>query len=559
MEHTEETENAVTEDLSLIIETTEETKDLVPLGIVKTEANFATLPFFALSRQDASRRIEAEYRTMVERDGQRLEVLWQVTANAKYGYPRPFDRKVHKAIEHIITEGGFPVTNPVSFSIYRILQLLKLAEKGGKNYRKVRESLERVVTTTVKSEGTFFDKSKKQYITDVFHLYDRVIFRGRQLPNGETAESNYLFLSSWYLSSLNAYYIRPLDFVYLRSLRSDIASRLYELLGLKFYGVFQHNRRYWRVEYRELCDLLPITTQRYYSDAQRYLGPAHEELEKTGFLEKVEWAKESTGTWHIKYYPGKRAREEVARTQREFGIPEQLNLALKEPEKGQKASTVGQRKKSASEATSAPEEGPSREKQRLKRLLTDRGIGKRAAATLVKKYPKRIEEKAEILDWTQRNQPKSIKENPAGYLRQMIEEDWAAPAKFVSTADQARRKKELEEKHRKEAETEAQHIAEAQQVNEERKRRMDESPYRDIWGKVKEHLRGKMVSQSFSSWIAPLYISSIEDNKVVIDCPSAFALDLLEERYRSTLEEAVAEVQGREMTVELLCKEEGEG
>ncbi len=88
---------------------------------------------------------------------------------------------------------------------------------------------------------------------------------------------------------------------------------------------------------------------------------------------------------------------------------------------------------------------------------------------------------------------------------------------------------------------------------------MEESPYRDVCDKMKEHLRGKMVSQSFSSWIAPVYISSIEDDKVVIDCPSAFALDLLEESYRSTLEEAVAEVQGRETTVELLCKEEGKG
>ena len=86
---------------------------------------------------------------------------------------------------------------------------------------------------------------------------------------------------------------------------------------------------------------------------------------------------------------------------------------------------------------------------------------------------------------------------------------------------------------------------------------MEGSPYRDVWERVKKQLRGKMVSQSFSSWIAPLYISSIEDNKVVIDCPSAFALDLLEEGYRNSLEEAIAEVQGREMKIELVCEEEG--
>ena len=44
----------------------------------------------------------------------------------------------------------------------------------------------------------------------------------------------------------------------------------------------------------------------------------------------------------------------------------------------------------------------------------------------------------------------------------------------------------------------------------------------------------------------------------MIDCPSAFMIEWLEDNYRGVLEEAVADVQGREMKIELVCEEEGQ-
>jgi len=37
-------------------------------------------------------------------------------------------------------------------------------------------------------------------------LYNRVVFRNEQLPDGSTAELNYLFLGDVYLDSLNSFY-----------------------------------------------------------------------------------------------------------------------------------------------------------------------------------------------------------------------------------------------------------------------------------------------------------------------------------------------------------------
>ena len=41
---------------------------------------------------------------IVKRGDQKIEIVWNVSANPKYGYPGPFDREVHKAIEQIISE-----------------------------------------------------------------------------------------------------------------------------------------------------------------------------------------------------------------------------------------------------------------------------------------------------------------------------------------------------------------------------------------------------------------------------------------------------------------------
>jgi len=127
-----------------------------------------------------------------------------------------------------------------------------------------------------------------------------------------------------------------------------------------------------------------------------------------------------------------------------LAIPEQLNLALEEPEENREVPGAGERQKSASEATGKAKKGVSREEQRLQTLLTDRGIGNRAAATLVKKHPDRIPEKVEMFDWIQRNQPNTITKNPAGFLRQMIEEDWPAPQGLTTKAqeEEARRRSE---------------------------------------------------------------------------------------------------------------------
>lgn len=387
-------------------------------NIIKSEVNFLVFPFFALSRKGLKTKTKTEYRETIKRGDEKLEIVWNVSANPEYGYPGPFDREVHKAIEQIISEilqRDGKITNPIRLcSFYELCKRMGSGSLGGFQYREIKRAFERVVTTSVKSKGTFYNKGEERCIDDTFHLYERVIFKNAKLPNGDMADTNYLFLGSWYLESLNAFYVKPLDYQYLKSLKGKIASRLYEILGVRFYGLQRRRQPSVWYKYHTLCQLLPITPQEYYSKAKQVLQAAHKELTKTRFLSKVEWQKKSKNEWIIYYYPGKRFYNELKQNQQQLEFP------------------IPKEKKSVS-----PDQEDNKE---LISLLTNQGISEHSAKQLAKTYPRRIPEKIEIFDWIKSQTPEKIKDS-AAYLRRMIEENWPAPEGFVP-------KKEIEAKRK---------------------------------------------------------------------------------------------------------------
>ena len=72
--------------------------------VIRSEVNFLVLPFFALWDKEVKRKKRTEYKTLVIRDNKKLEISWIVSPNTEFGYPGPFDRAIHKAVEQIISE-----------------------------------------------------------------------------------------------------------------------------------------------------------------------------------------------------------------------------------------------------------------------------------------------------------------------------------------------------------------------------------------------------------------------------------------------------------------------
>ncbi|MCG2820674.1 MAG: replication initiator protein A, partial [Candidatus Atribacteria bacterium] len=183
--------------------------------IINSEVNLLRSPFFVLARKN--KILEIEYREIIKRGDLKKERVWNVSANPKYGYPGPFDREVHKAIEQIISEilrEKKEIENPIPFSIYNLCNRMGVSFKDGGNFKRVRSSFEKIRATTIKSERAFYHKGKKKWISKVFGLYDGVIFRGEQLEDGSIAETNLLYLSDIYLESLNSHHIKSIDYTY---------------------------------------------------------------------------------------------------------------------------------------------------------------------------------------------------------------------------------------------------------------------------------------------------------------------------------------------------------
>ncbi len=383
--------------------------------IINSEVNLLFFPFFALSTKGLKKKIETEYRDIVNRDGKRIEILWNVAAHAKYGYPGPFDREVHKAIERIITsflkKYGY-IKNPICLgSLYNICNLMNIKEYGGYQYREIRSALERIKTTVIKSEGSFYYKGEKKWISKVFSLYDSVIFKGEQLTNGHIADSNFIYLSDLYIQSLNSFYIKPIDYTYLQSLKSKIASRLYEILGIKFYGIKNKKEGSIRYKYSTLCQLLPVTSFKQLSRSKQQLNPAHKELQNTGFISQFKWSENGKQDWLIYYWPGERAKKEMKNGQAK-------QLDLKEDNYLTGSDDIGKK-------IDVKKQPDSDHNNDLINKIVDLNVSKITATRLVKKYNhKAIKDWVRAIDFTNA-------ENKAAYIVKAVKEDWQLPEEYL--------------------------------------------------------------------------------------------------------------------------------
>jgi len=385
--------------------------------IINSEVNLLVFPFFVLERKN--KKLENEYKDIVKRGGQKIEIIWNVSANPKYGYPGPFDREVHKVIEQIISEilrEEGEIKNPISFSIYDLCNRMGITSAGGDNYQRIKKALEKIRATTIKSEGAFYHKEKKEWISKVFGLYDSIIFRGEQLEDGSIAEKNLLHLGNIYLQSLNSFNIKSIDYTYWRSLKSKIASRLYEILGVKFFGVRNKKEGFIRYKYSTLCQLLPVTSHRYVSDAKRQLNPGNNELRDTGFISKYDWSENGNKDWLIYYWPGERSKKEMKRAK--VLSNHQVEVLLPEPEEEVKKY--------------------SKEQINLINQLVKLNVSKITAEKLVKSNDQELIEKwIEAVSY-------SNADNQAAYLVKAIRENWQFPEEYLRKIKEQKQEKEEE-------------------------------------------------------------------------------------------------------------------
>lgn len=271
---------------------------------VRTEANLLRLPLFALDTKRLKTLDGIECKGRVKRDGQTHQFTFRATRNTATLYPGPLARSAHLAFLSFLTERGYPQENPLTWTWRDLCRRLGITY-GGKMVEHLKEAITATAGLLIRSEHALYSKPDGQPIRtfqDALHLYDRVVFVKGELPDGSRADTNYLWLSDWYLKNLNALFTAPLDYELWRFLeaRSPIASRLYEFLFLNFFS----GMPFMRINYETLAQFLPVRPERYLSDAKRQMEPAFALLAETGVLAEASWEDGKNTLSQLRLYRG---------------------------------------------------------------------------------------------------------------------------------------------------------------------------------------------------------------------------------------------------------------
>jgi hypothetical protein len=293
--HLSESTNATQSTLPVVVE---------QFDLVRVEKSLHSLGFFAsTANREVSRTIVQLFRRP---DGQRIQAKAVIEGIPSLGLPTTADRDKYMAFMKIaLDQRDFEgqLTNPISFTGAEIIKLLRL-RKGGFHYDEINDWCKRMVATTIMSEASIFVADRRQYATDTFHVFDRVVLVGEELHDGTRSEFYQVYLSHWQLTNLNQGYLLPLDFNAYLKLKRDIAKALFGHLSVWFYA---SRGQSIEKKYPDLCQLLNIRAYPHLSKARSVLEPSLKELTDIGYLSNWELIRTARGSdFKLILSPGKR-------------------------------------------------------------------------------------------------------------------------------------------------------------------------------------------------------------------------------------------------------------
>jgi plasmid replication initiation protein len=399
------------------------------------------------------------------------------------GLPGTFDQDVYVALLQVIDrQGDIPEDGWIGFSLYELVELLQRTH-GGRDYRQVKESLERLSGTIIQSRNAFYRKSTKSYLDDTFHLLDRVQHSESMDGSGRRGEKTWVKLSDYFVDSYKANYLKGLDADFYWSLNSSVAKRLYRFVDKK-----RGQQRRWEVNLFALRDRIPLSPYKYPSKVKEKLGPAHDELRQKGFLERVTYRKTADGA----------------------------DLVCYEIQEG------FTRRRPALQLEPTPEVLFAVER------LKAEGVRLDAARQLVAKHgPERCLRYSEAVAFQ-----KNIR-NRAGWLRWAIEEapELDIPAPATATISTQR----------------PQPAVEATTEDTETEPLLPPVPddrAEEVWELLFEKLTQQINAPSLLVWFEGTVPTAFEDSTLVLQVPNHFALEYLETRFGELIRKVLKEQEG---------------
>lgn len=466
---------------------------------VKIEKNLASLGFFTPS----SRRLKGTQQKVIEFakviDGKKVEVRAVILPSAKYGLPITSDQDKYLALSKIVLDRREyeKIENPIKFSSYELLRVLGKND-GGKNYSDVAEWLKRMSSTTISSEGVVYLAQGKKWASDIFHVWDRAISVGKQLPDGTIADQNFIWLSDWQLENLKANHVLPVDLATYQKLKNHIAKSLVLLLQIWLFA--SQRERIFTKRYEELCQILHIRQFYRVSEIVRQLKRSLDELVFYSYL----------GGWRIERTSDRKHFKVIFQHGEKFYRDRQARLTQKEqaPKAVGEEHTTGALLKEVGQGIDVA----------LLREMTKRGITEKRARKLLNAIPEG-QQVLDQLEWgdflIQQGEPGRFYNAP-GFFIHLIKEDILPAETFVST-----RKRKLLEDAQRARERHQQEEARLQLAYEDYQKRTIDTYIREHYSQEEYQRRLEAKKQEllrqnyklFSFW-KPEALADFADRKV---------------------------------------------
>lgn len=385
---------------------------------IKIEKNLSTLGFFTTSKSRG--KVEVRERTIRFRReiaGRTVEAEATILPSAKYGLPTTADLDKYLAFQKLVNDirlkQGF-IQNPIGFTSTQMLNVLGV-KNAGNNYQEVYEWLQRMTLTGISSNGVVYLATRKAWATDTFHVFDRVVALGMQMPDGSMADRNYVWLSEWQIENINNNYVMPIDFETYRKLRNHIAKALVPLLQVWLYASRSEGR--FEKRYEDLCAILDINRQKHLSFIKKQLEPSLKELQFYGYLADYKIESTSDG----------RDYKIVADHGPKFYRDHKIRSVLAPP-------------------TADPPAEPS-----LLQALLDRGLNEAQARRLLQSLPedRPILDQLEYGDWLIAKSKGTI-HNPPGFYTYLLRQS-VIPSENFETSAKRKLRESLERNKREES------------------------------------------------------------------------------------------------------------
>lgn len=348
----------------------------------RDEMNLVEFPLAGLSDRTPTGRNSLVFEDSIwdRSRGENVHRRLTITGSSEYGLPAALDDEVILGLIQLSKANRFE-SRDVAFRPAELIRLLGWRLEG-RSYDRIEKSLRRWLGITLYYDNAWWDKERKAWVDEHFHLIDHVVIR-RRLRRGSVAAGSVERAVGWSFAwnevvfrSFQAGYMKQLDMNMYRSLKSPAAKRLYRFLDKRFH--FSNDLQFDLKRFA--CEHIGFSRAYDNSQLKRRLRPAVTELENEGYLEPLSvqerFLKVCHGQWKIRLIRRQSARRRT--------------------------------KKSSRWHT-------------LERALVERGVTPAAATRLVREHPhKVIRDKVVALDQLKETKRGFELRNPGGFLVKSI-------------------------------------------------------------------------------------------------------------------------------------------